>query len=1302
MDRASLENLSPEELRQQVTKYRLSPNAETREAYTEALVQHFERFRAALEEGPATDSGAQPIEMLPSATLRPARIGSTSASASEAQGSTQPPWDALARCLTSLTSQMQRQESLLERVVRQLNHSPAGPANLESSTAPPSSGSGALSPRPSSVGTANLGHAVSILATQIPEFGGAVTENPQVWLTRVDQVARVHNVPDDVKLLATSSKLIKVARKWYDLSTGSIIESWTAFSQALTSRFKRTAPYHVTLQRIEARKWNSAKEAFQEYAMDRIALMHGMQLPMQEKIQLLLSGINSPAVRAAAAAMDVHSMDEFLDRMERVVNANPDQERKSAPTKNFKTETSSGGEKAASSAKQKLFCVYCKTPGHLRKDCLKIRKRETQPPATPTSAVAAVQQDTENTVALVQHHCKRITFGHDPIIISRINNVKSDVTALIDTGSPVSFARADLLSGGYGLRIQEVNQAPALTAINNSLIKITGAINTEIVFAQHPERTFIISLFVLDTRSLATQIIIGRDFLNNHSLFAIYRPSRSKAQSSDADISSTFPEELLKVHACYEPQRGDEYLKELAKEMDPVEGIKLINLFKEIAELKVSRVEDDYCVRVNIKDTSTYAYAPRKFAYSERIQLRNITDDLIARDMKDGFHQISVHPSDTKYFSFATPDGQFEYTKLPFGFADSPAEFQKRIVQILQPLIRTDKLIVYIDDVLIATDTVDSNLQVLKQTLVEFKNPECRQAYDALKRFLTSYPILAIYNPAKETQLHTDASAHGLGAILLQKQEEGQWSPIAYYSQTTNQAESRYHSFELEMLAIVRAVERFHIYLYGITFTIVTDCNALVYAVSKANLNPRIARWTLALQNYSFKITHRPGSRMAHVDALSRQTMYVSTLPLERILEFQQLQDPTLKQIALDLEYRDNKKFKLIEELVYRKGDDRDRFAVPESMVNAILKTYHDELAHCGYEKTVQGIQQTYWFPALRKRVRDYIYNCIVCLSADASTHRLEGELQIEEAPNEPFTIIHVDHFGPLQTTADGYKHVLITIDAFTRFTSLFPVKSTSSKEVCIHLSTLFNFFGIPEEVVTDRGSAFTSAEFSNFLAERRIKLRKVAVASPWANGKVERVNRFIKSSLAKLVKLPDEWKEKLQTLQYVINNTFHTALRCSPSKILFGFDQRGHIDKQLRNELEKQANDSLSFDQQRDNTREVAVRTNERLKEYNKLYYDRQHKKPTVYTEGQYVLIRDLHQKVGINNKLKSNYKGPYVVKKILNKNRYVVTDIPGFNITQRPYNSILSPDKMKPWVKPLNDGLVRFSCTGAALGLL
>lgn len=151
----------------------------------------------------------------------------------------------------------------------------------------------------------------------------------------------------------------------------------------------------------------------------------------------------------------------------------------------------------------------------------------------------------------------------------------------------------------------------------------------------------------------------------------------------------------------------------------------MIETIVEVENLNVPAIEDDYCVRVNLKDFSTYAYAPRRFAMTEKLQIRAIIDNLLSRkiikasvspyctrvvpickknglirlcidlrllnsrvikqkyqfpriedclaglanksifsllDLKDGFHQIKVHPEDTKYFAFATPDGQFEYT----------------------------------------------------------------------------------------------------------------------------------------------------------------------------------------------------------------------------------------------------------------------------------------------------------------------------------------------------------------------------------------------------------------------------------------------------------------------------------------------------------------------------------------------------------------------------------------------------------------------------------------------------------------
>jgi len=293
-------------------------------------------------------------------------------------------------------------------------------------------------------------------------------------------------------------------------------------------------------------------------------------------------------------------------------------------------------------------------------------------------------------------------------------------------------------------------------------------------------------------------------------------------------------------------------------------------------------------------------------------------------------------------------------------------------------------------------------------------NDDCKQAFITLKRELIAYPVLRFVRPSRgNRRTHRCMRTR---AILLQKQRDKSWAPTAYFSRPTNETESRYHSYELEMLAVVKAVERFHIYLHGIQFKIVTDCNALVYATKKANLNPRISRWILALQNYSFEVVHRPGGKMAHLDALSWSMGVVNELAIERRLELLQLADPELQDISRKLEMGDDPKFTLIDGLVYRKLGNDCRFVVPNSMVHNILRIYHDDVAHCGARKTLEGITSHYWFPHMRKRVHDYISNCITCLTMDEASNRLEHETFLSDSPKTLMEIVHGDHFDPLTT----------------------------------------------------------------------------------------------------------------------------------------------------------------------------------------------------------------------------------------------------------------------------------------------
>jgi len=189
-----------------------------------------------------------------------------------------------------------------------------------------------------------------------------------------------------------------------------------------------------------------------------------------------------------------------------------------------------------------------------------------------------------------------------------------------------------------------------------------------------------------------------------------------------------------------------------------------------------------------------------------------------------------------------------------------------------------------------------------------------------------------------------------------------------------------------------------------------------------------------------------------HVDALSRSVAYINEIPLERKLELRQLSDTRIQDIANNLEYGDDEKFELVNGLVYRKHKENLRFVVPDAMIPALMRAHHDNVGHVGRVKTFEGIAQSYWFPSMRKKIYDYVDNCFVCIMAEDSMNRFEGETSLHPAAKAPMQVIHLDHFGPLPETRDRFKHILIAVDAYTRFEWLFAVQSTSTKEVIHHL----------------------------------------------------------------------------------------------------------------------------------------------------------------------------------------------------------------------------------------------------------
>lgn len=234
------------------------------------------------------------------------------------------------------------------------------------------------------------------------------------------------------------------------------------------------------------------------------------------------------------------------------------------------------------------------------------------------------------------------------------------------------------------------------------------------------------------------------------------------------------------------------------------------------------------------------------------------------------------------------------------------------------------------------------------------------------------------------------------------------------------------------------------------------------------------------------------------------------------------------------------------------------------------------------------------------------------------ANHSRECEMQITETPSIPLLLMHADHFGPIAETVEGYKHILLIVDAFTRFTWLFPTKSTGSKESIKQFLNIFNTFGNPEVLVTDRGTAFMSQEFSEFLHSRNVKHRLIAVAAPWANGLIERVNHFLKTTLRKLTDDQQTWASKISSMQYVINNTNHSSIKTTPSKLLLGYEQRNHADVRLTEALNRIAGNEFDSVLERDSSRDFTIKATNKVKEYNKVLYDKRNSKPTQYHPGE------------------------------------------------------------------------------------
>jgi len=444
-----------------------------------------------------------------------------------------------------------------------------------------------------------------------------------------------------------------------------------------------------------------------------------------------------------------------------------------------------------------------------------------------------------------------------------------------------------------------------------------------------------------------------------------------------------------------------------------------------------------------------------------------------------------------------------------------------------------------------------------------------------LKKSLMQEPILRLPDMEKPFLLYTDASGYAIGAILAQKDDKGDEYVVYYASRILNSAECRYATIEKECLAMVWAIALFRPYLYGRRFDVITDHKPLEWLEKMRETSDRLERWSIKLMSYDFKIHYRKGENHGNVDALSRMIpdkveTRIETNPIELsgvssdvktesaivggIGELRNLAEEQMKDKSLDYYFKQAKiaksSYEIRDGLLHKKGDP-PMILVPTKMRKEILEIYHDDRltgGHLRFQKCIEKIQQRYWWPNLRKDLQKWLEACVEC-----QTRNPNGITPVNTMMNirvdKPWDTIGMDLVGPITTSDQGNRFVLVLTDYFTKWTEAFALAEHSAYTIAsVLMKNVITRYGAPKRIITDRGKEFLSEIIKDVMFLLQIQKINTTAYHPQTDGLVERFNRTLITMLSMYTKQGQtDWDEHLPYVLFAYNSSVHSTTGYSP-----------------------------------------------------------------------------------------------------------------------------------------------------------
>ena len=530
-------------------------------------------------------------------------------------------------------------------------------------------------------------------------------------------------------------------------------------------------------------------------------------------------------------------------------------------------------------------------------------------------------------------------------------------------------------------------------------------------------------------------------------------------------------------------------------------------------------------------------------------------------------------------------------------------------------------------------------------------------AFEDIRTAIDNCPKLWFLDDHSPIFLQTDASDYGIGAYLYQliTHADGSTSehPIGFISKSIASEHTSWDTPMKEGYAIFYALKKWEYLLRDREFTIETDHKNLTLLRSDHYLtNKMVKRWFMAYQEYDVKNwTYRKGEDNEIPDSFSR-----------------------LCPVAPQEEQLPSLLFQLTGKLI---PDDKWDF----------IKLFHSsEAGHGGVERTMLKLNHAgHTWENMRTHVRQFIKFCPCCQKMDQMKKVIHSY---------PFTVsayglwdtVSVDYIESLIPDSEGNNMIIVIVDNFSRFTDLYPAKSTNAMGAAQALLTFSGKYATPTRFHTDKGKSFANDIVKGLTESLGADHQFTPAYSKEQNAIVERQNKEVMRHLRNIVfdkRVITNWSKYLPIVQRIINTSVNSATGITPAEAVF---PNGLVlDRSLVSDTSPIYMSAYISELQKAQARIIAI-CEQNLRDKDKQHIEQYAKERTEFKIGSYVLAEHRHNSLrrGPKSKLLPFLRGPLLVKSHNKEGMYILQDLVTQKLTEyhmsrlRPFeydNKTLTP---------------------------